>query len=445
MTFNDLNLNKPILKALAEMNLVTPTVIQERGFPVIMSGRDVVGIAQTGTGKTLAYLLPCLRQMEYSKDKLPRLLILVPTRELVMQVVTEIEKLIAYLNLTVHGVYGGKNIKTQIQELAVGHDIIVGTPGRLLDLMLNGSVKVKAIKKLVIDEVDEMLDLGFRAQINRVLDLIPSKRQNLMFSATLTEDVEILLKTFFHNPEKIEAAPTGTPLDQIEQLGYFVPNFYTKINLLKFLLDENQSFKKVLVFTASKKMADQVLENMTDYDDAIAVIHSNKSQNTRFNTVNNFHAGKLRILVATDLISRGLDITDVTHVINFDMPELQETYIHRIGRTGRADKKGIAISFITDSEKAKLLEIETFMHTEIRIASLPEDVELSDILTEEEDPRTETSNIQLKLPDIDDRGPAFHEKKEKNKKVNNKISHSTIMMKKYGKPKTRGQKKPRKK
>jgi ATP-dependent RNA helicase RhlE len=444
MTFQDLNLNKQLLKALEEMKISVPTVIQERAFSAIMSGKDVAGIAQTGTGKTLAYLLPLLRQTEFAKDRLPRILIIVPTRELVMQIVETIKELTAFSSLQVNGIYGGKNIKTQIKELAEGQDIVVGTPGRMLDLLLNGAIRPKALKKLVIDEVDEMMDLGFRPQIERVLDLLPVKRQNLMFSATITDDVQKLLATFFNNPLVIEAAPTGTPLDQIEQLKYHVPNFYTKSNLLSHLIISDKSLAKVLVFVSGKKLADQLFDEVADIGSTIAVIHSNKSQNTRFNTVNDFHAGKIRILIATDLVSRGLDISEVTHVINFDLPMMEETYIHRIGRTGRAEKSGTAISFVTEADIPFFEKIEQFMHKTVNLAPFPEEVEISTMLTEEEDPRTETANITFKQPDIIP-GGAFHEKLEKNKKVNKKVSHKFKMMQKYGKPKTRGQKKSKRK
>jgi len=222
MTFDDLNLSKPLLNALDDLGLTHPTTIQRKIFSVIMSGRDVCGIAQTGTGKTYAYLLPCLRMWSYSKDRLPQILILVPTRELVMQVAEEVKKLSAYLTLEVVGVYGGVNMKPQALAVENGCDVVVATPGRLLDLVLDGSLRLKSIKRLVIDEVDEMLNLGFRTQLNRILELLPPQRQNLMFSATITEDVEKLMDIYFTSPERVEAAPTGTPLENINQVVYLI-------------------------------------------------------------------------------------------------------------------------------------------------------------------------------------------------------------------------------
>ena len=263
LTFNDFNLSAPLLNALNDQGISIPTTIQERAISVIMSGKDMVGIAQTGTGKTLAYLLPCLRQWKYQKDKSPQILIIVPTRELVMQVVNEVEKLTKYMNVVTVGIYGGTNIKTQTKTVYQGVDVLVATPGRLFDIIMLGVMKLKAIKKLVIDEIDEMLNLGFRHQIVNILDIIPQKRQNLMFSATLTKDVELFINDYFYNPTKIEAAPSGTPLADIVQTCYKVPNYYTKINLLKLLLTED-GFNKVLVFTATKKLADQLYKEVSD-------------------------------------------------------------------------------------------------------------------------------------------------------------------------------------
>ncbi|MBS1613081.1 MAG: DEAD/DEAH box helicase [Bacteroidetes bacterium] len=441
MTFEDLNLNKPLLNALADLKYTKPTTIQHKAFPVVMSGRDVVGIAQTGTGKTLSYLLPALRQWEFSKDAVPRILVMVPTRELVTQVVETAELLSKYMSVKVVGVYGGTNIKTQMAALYGGADIVVGTPGRIFDLALNGSLKMKSIKKLVIDEVDEMLSLGFRYQLTNILTLLPQKRQNLMFSATLTDEVEALINDFFNAPEKIEAAPAGSPLENITQTAYEVPNFNTKINLLDMLLSSDAEMKKVLVFTATKKMADDVYELIAPkFEGKIGVIHSNKSQNNRFDTVEKFQDGSYRALIATDIIARGLDISEVSHVINFDVPDVPESYIHRIGRTGRADKKGISITFASPREDEFRTAIESLMKFKIPVIPNPEGLEISDVLTRDEMPNNETRNIQdkFKIPEL---GVAFHEKKAKNKKVNMHMTRAEKLKLKYGKPKKRKPKK----
>jgi len=418
VTFDDLNLNKALRTALDDLEFIYPTPIQKEAFPVIMSGRDVVGIAQTGTGKTFSYLLPILKQHKYSEKRAPSVLIIVPTRELVVQLVQEIEKLTKYMTVRFAGVYGGTNINTQKKIVYAGLDILVATPGRLLDLTLTGLLRLKSIKKLVIDEVDEMLNLGFRPQLFSVLELVNSKRQNLMFSATMTKEVDDLIDDFFNYPHKIEIVPQGTPLKQIIQRAYDVPNFYTKVNMLEYLLKNETDFTKVLVFIESKKLADKVFEKLSPiFPDQMGVMHSNKSQNYRMRTIENFENGKHRVIVATSILARGLDITDITHVINFDIPNEPEDYIHRIGRTGRKDKDGTAISFFNQAEKEFQEEIEAFMNIKISMVKMPEEVEISKIFAENEKPSiANKSHVKNKLV-MNSQG-AFHEKKEKNKKVN---------------------------
>ena len=402
------------------MAFVNPTPIQEKAFPVVMSGKDVVGIAQTGTGKTLAYLLPLLRQHTFSKQKDPRILILVPTRELVIQVVEEIQKLTAYMTVRVVGVYGGTNINNQKQLLYDGLDILVATPGRLVDLSMTGILRLKSIQKLVIDEVDEMLNLGFRPQLISLMEIIPAKRQNLMFTATLTEDVERLISDFFSNTCKIEVTPQGTPIKKITQVVYHVPNYFTKVNLLELLLIENKEYSRVLVFVNTKKTADRLFEvTEAKFPGKIGVLHSNKSQNFRINALKYFEEGVYRVLITTDLIARGLDITDVSHVINFEMAETPGDYINRMGRTGRAEKDGVTISFVTEKEVAVQKEAEAMMKTLIPVSPLPVNLVISGVFTEEESPtHLFDKNYHKSSSAIKESQGAFHEKKEKNKKIN---------------------------
>jgi len=420
-TFKDLNLTKQLINALSDIGFESPTPIQEKAFPVIMSGKDAVGIAQTGTGKTFAYLLPILRQLTFSEQRQPRVLIVVPTRELVVQVVDEVAKLSTYMQARCVGVYGGGNINIQKQKVYDGVDILVATPGRLIDLTLSRTLQFNSIQKLVIDEVDEMLNLGFRSQLIKILDILPEKRQNLMFSATLNEDVEMMIDNYFYKPEYIELISRGTPLEKIIQQAYHVPNFYTKVNLLEFLLQTEKQFTKVLLFVKNKKIADDIYKELEgEFAEDIGVIHSNKSQPQRFSAVKKFDEGTHRLLIATDVIARGLDLKDVTHVINFDMPSKEaSTYIHRIGRTGRADKTGIAISFITKKDTEMQKEIETLMKKKLVILDMPEAVEISENLTQDEKPVTRDKSLK-KLPSTAQfsGGGAFHEKKDKNKKVN---------------------------
>ncbi len=442
MEFSELNLSKPLLAALSDLDYVHPTSIQQKAFSVIMSGRDVCGIAQTGTGKTFAYLLPCLRLLTFSKTRSPQLLVIVPTRELVVQVVEAVRQLTTYMTLETVGVYGGVNTNTQRIALEDGADIVVATPGRLYDLVLSGSLKMNAVKKLVIDEVDEMLNLGFRTQLKNILNLLPRKRQNLLFSATITQEVEALTEEYFNDPIRIEAAPTGTPVENIDQRGYEVPNFHTKANLLEFLLTHDPDMNKVLVFVATKRLADELYERLAPkFPGRAGVIHSNKDQNHRFNTVNQFQQGNYDFVIATDIIARGIDIAEVSHVINFDTPDIPENYIHRIGRTGRADKKGISITFIREEEKENLARIEALMNKKIPLLPLPEGLEISEVLTAEEMPTVYSKVLPLAQPAKGQSGGAFHEKSDKNKKVNVKVRHADKMQKKYGRPLKRGAKK----
>jgi len=434
MSFTDLNLNKPLLQALEDLGFSTPTTIQQKAFAPIMAGKDVLGIAQTGTGKTLAYLIPMIRLWQFSKKKNPELLILVPTRELVMQVVEQFQEIAKYTNLIAVGTYGGANIKSQMAEIAKGADVVVGTPGRLNDLIMNRTISSKLVKRLVIDEVDEMLKLGFRAEIKNLLDLLPDRRQTMMFSATITEDIDALVTKEFSRAERIETAATGTPLSSIKQVAYRTPNFNTKINFLAFLLKKDKAMKKVLVFAGNKRVADAVNRELEfQFPNQVAVIHGNKSQNTRFKTVDQFESGECRVLIASDLIARGLDVTEVSHVINVNIPDAPEDYIHRIGRTGRADKKGVAISMFTETEKEQMMAIEALMGKKISIAKMPDEVEVSTILTSEEEKKPGMKIIQVRQPKVADRGLAFHDKKNKNKKVPIKVSREDKKRLKLGK------------
>jgi ATP-dependent RNA helicase RhlE len=436
MTFRDLNLKKPIWNALDDLGYETPTTIQAASFNVMMSGKDTIGIAQTGTGKTLAYLLPCLCMWKFSKEPHPQILIIVPTRELVAQVVSEVEKLTPYMNVAVGGVYGGANMSTQAAMVLQGLDILVGTPGRVLDLAASGSLQLKHIKKVVIDEVDETLSLGFRPQLLRIFEFLPSKKQHMVFSATLSEEVAAFLGDYLTAPVRIEAARAGSPLEKIDQVAYKVENFLSKVALLQHLLDNAPENSKTLVFVSSRSLADRLYEAIEPaYVESLGIIHSNKAQNFRFNTVQQFQSAEISILIATDLIARGIDVTDVSHVINFDLPDSPENYIHRIGRTGRADKNGEAITFVAQKDLAQLATIEALMQKQLDFTDVPEEVECTDELLEFEKPKLAVPGKLLKLPTRENVGASFHEKKAKNKKVNVRYDHKKAMQEKYGKPK----------
>ncbi|MDP2685706.1 MAG: DEAD/DEAH box helicase [Aequorivita sp.] len=437
-SFNELNISKQLQYAIADLGFEKPTPIQAQSFSVIMSGTDMVGIAQTGTGKTFAYMLPILQDMKFLKQVHPRVMVLVPTRELVLQVVEEIEKFGKYSSIRVLGVYGGTNINNQKEAVAQGTDIIVATPGRLYDLIISRAIQLKSIKKVVIDEVDVMLDLGFRFQLTNILELLPAKRQNIMFSATMTEDVNLFIHDFFVAPATVSVAVSGTPLENITQYTYAVPNFYTKVNLLLHILKDEKVFRKTLVFVPNKKSADMVFDLLDEFfGSEVAVIHSNKTQNYRIRSIENFNAGKTRILVTTDVMARGLDLDQISHVINFDVPNFPENYMHRIGRTGRAEQEGTAILLYTEKEKDAKIAIETLMDLEIEVLDFPAEVEVSERLTFDEQPQV----IEINNPNnMEEVGPAFHEKKEKNLKENQGGSYKRIIKQKYKKPKTRGDK-----
>ena len=438
--FNEINLNKQLKNAIEDLGFVNQTPIQEQTFSRILAGKDLVGVAQTGTGKTIAYCLPLLQELSYSKQNNPRILILVPTRELVAQVAETLKELTKYTTCRIVGVYGGTNMNTQKIWLQDGADIVVATPGRLYDLALCRALQLKDIKKIVIDEVDVMLDLGFRFQLTNIFELLPTKKQNIMFSATMTEDVEDIIDSFFSEAEKVQIALSGTPLDNIAQTKYAVANYYTKENLLAHILQDKEQMRKVLVFVSSKKIADRLYESMSEfYISDLAVIHSNKSQNYRFRSINQYDEGKVRILIATDVIARGLDLEKISHVINFDTPTFPENYMHRIGRTGRAEEEGKSILFYTEREEYYTDKIEELMGMKIDKLAIPEQVEKTQELTDEEH-RENGKNVNRNHKKVERENSGFHEKSAKNQQVNDRDQWRKARAKKYKKPITRGDK-----
>jgi len=439
-SFENFNLSKPLNNAVIDLEFDKPTPIQSKAFPVIRSGKDMVGIAQTGTGKTFAYLLPLLHELKFSKQLNPRILILVPTRELVLQLVENIQRLTTYMNIRSLGVYGGTNINTQKQAVAQGTDILVATPGRLYDLAVSGVLQLKGIKKLVIDEVDIMMDLGFRPQLTNIFDLLKERRQNIMFSATMTDEIDVLIDDFFIAPTKISIAVSGTSLDNIAQSCYKVPNFYTKANLLTHILKDKDEFSKVLVFVSSKKNADLLFETLQDdMKSESCVIHSNKTQNYRIRSIQQFDQGKNRVLISTDVMARGLDLDRISHVINYDTPHFPENYMHRIGRTGRAEEEGKTILFYTAKEKEYKRAIEELMSSKIPVLDFPKEVEISQELIPEERPQVIDSKNHNRNSSNVVRGPSFHEKSKKNIKKNSG-GKAGLTRKKYKKPQKKGDK-----
>ena len=412
-SWEQLKLNPQLLKAIAEVGFEHPTEIQQKVIPLALGGQAVIGIAQTGTGKTAAYVLPILRKINFAQGKEPRALVLAPTKELVVQIAEHTRALAKFTDLRVEALYGGVGPKTQIESLHAGVDILIATPGRFMEIYLRNEIAVKQIKILVLDEADRMMDMGFMHQLRKIFEVIPSKRQNLLFSATFPAKVEKLADEFLEFPTRVEVSPPATPAVQVNQELFHVPNLKTKIHLLESLLKDRGEFKRVLIFTRTKDSANDVFKFINRRQLGPArVIHSNKGQNSRINAMNEFKEGNLRVLVSTDVSSRGIDVADVSHVINFEVPMLYEDYIHRIGRTGRAFKTGKAITFVNDAERYHIKKIEDLMREKIRVSEFPEGVEV------EATPLAETQQIakeidrQKRYEDPEFRG-AFHERKKK--------------------------------
>lgn len=416
MAFKDLNISKQILMALEEAGFEQPTPIQEKAFSVIRSGKDMIGIAQTGTGKTLAYLIPLLMKLHYAQGNYPRALIIVPTRELVVQVCESVELLAEFMDIRCIGIYGGTNIRTQQAAVYEGVDLLVATPGRFMDIYMNGIIRTGQIKTVVVDEADRLMDLGFMPQLRSILEVIPEKHQTLLFSATFSSTIDDMAREFLSvDPVRVETAAQATLVEFVTQVKYEVPNIATKINLLKLLLEDKEEFCRVMVFTETKKNADRIVEKLGDYWKAeLSVLHSNKAQNSRLNALRAFKEGRTRILVSSDVAARGIDVQDVSHVINFDIPSIPEEYVHRVGRTARAGKEGAAISFIAEKEETKFEEIEKLIHQQIPLTELPANLEISDLLMDEE--KVQTANIVYQRGKLQG-GGAFHAKSAKNNKT----------------------------
>jgi ATP-dependent RNA helicase RhlE len=440
-TFENLKLKKQLKNAIADLGIEKLTPIQQESYSSILGGSDFVGIAQTGTGKTFAYLLPILQELKFSDQQHPRVLILAPTRELVIQIVKEIEKLTPYLSIRVAGVYGGSsNIKTQKKAVNDGLDIVVGTPRRLYDLVLANVLRLKTIKKLVIDEVDIMLDFGYKTQLKNIFDHLPDKRQNILFSATMTTYVDQLTDDFLINPTKKTISISGTPLDNIDQESYAVPNFYTKANLLNLLLQDKEEYNKVLIFVGTKINADRLSE-ILEFESEVSTIHSSKEQNYRTKSIEKFENGTSRILIATDVIARGIDIDKISTVISFDTPFYPENYIHRIGRTGRAEQQGKAILFYSEKESVLKDEIEGLMNYTIPITELPAELEISRQLTPEEKDKPIDLDAQLLNKNDSEARPSTQKKSAKNsKEKTKKVPYKTVLKQRFKKPIRRGDK-----
>ncbi len=359
MTFSDFKLTKSVQKAVDEIGFTVPTPIQEQAIPVIKSGQDMVGITQTGTGKTAAYLLPILTKLVKAEDVDPRVVILVPTRELSIQVGEDIEELAQFTNIRNAAVYGGIGWTKHAELITQGIDILVATPGRLLDLYQHNVLSLKKIKTLVIDEADRMLDMGFMPQLRRIFEILPMRKQNLLFSATFNEKVEAIAQEFLALPVRIEVAPSATPVELVKQYVYHVPNYRTKLSLVAWMLQDEETFKKVLIFCKTKVAAEGVFKVITRKSEGEKrILHSNKAQSSRINSITGFKNDEVRILISTDVSARGIDASKVSHVINFDVPADYDDYIHRIGRTARAGNHVMPLPCSTQPRSGIFFELK---------------------------------------------------------------------------------------
>jgi ATP-dependent RNA helicase RhlE len=370
LLFKDLKIIEPILRALNEEGYLAPTPIQEQAIPLILEGKDILGCAQTGTGKTAAFAIPMLQLLSKSHVFKPgerkiRALILTPTRELAIQIEESFKAYGKHLRLSHLVIFGGVNQLPQTKALDRGVDILVATPGRLLDLMSQGFVNLKDIELFVLDEADRMLDMGFVHDVKKVITKLPLKKQTLFFSATMPTEIQSLANAILVNPQKIEVTPVSSTADTIAQQLFYVEKGNKKM-LLSFIL-QNSSIKSALVFTRTKHGADKVVKDLVRLGIKAEAIHGNKSQNARQRALGNFKDGSTRVLVATDIAARGIDVDELSHVINFELPNVPETYVHRIGRTGRAGLSGTAFSFCEAEELTYLKDIQKLIGKNLEI------------------------------------------------------------------------------
>ena len=414
--FEKFNFNKQLTEAIKLQNWTQPTPIQDKAIPLAKAGKDILGIAQTGTGKTGAFLLPLMSKLHYPQGEHTRALVLAPTKELITQISIHFQALNTEIKFRSVVLVGGIGISQQLKDLKAGNDIVFATPGRFLEMYQTNEWKLKEIKTLVIDEADRMMDMGFMPQIRKILEVIPSKRQNLLFSATFSGIVEELAAEFLEFPERVEATEQATVATTIDQKIYRTPNFQTKLNLLLDQLKQLPEEESAMVFVKTKKHATDIskfLDRKLPFP--VSFLHANKGTNTRIAALNALHTKEVRVLVSTDVAARGLDISSVGFVVNFDLPIKYEEYVHRIGRTGRANRLGKAISFVDPSEEIHLERIEKMIRMGISVALVPEKLLVTDTPYEESQEILKKLDNQKKKADPEFKG-AFHEKKLKNQK-----------------------------
>ena len=412
LAFENFAINKNILSGLAEAGFTEATPIQERSIKPILAGQQVVGIAQTGTGKTAAFAIPILMKLNYAQGNTIRALIIEPTRELAMQTASHLKLLGKFTGLRIAAIYGGTGSLEQKKLIEEGLDILVATPGRLHELYIEGVLNFKKIEVFVIDEADKMMDMGFIRAIHQLLEVLPRKKQCLLFSATMTARVEKLYHDFMEFPLLIEASPQATPAELVQQVLFTLPNFKTKINFLLYLLTSSSDFSKTIIFCKTKVSANQIFKFLSRKlgEEKLRVIHGNKDQNSRINAMQELREGQASCLVATDVAARGIDIPEIGCVINFDVPLVAEDYVHRIGRTGRAGSNGKSITFCTPSELYYVTLIEKLIRQKISLELLPNAVIIEATPYAEQQLQDREIDMQRKKDDPTFKG-AFHEKK----------------------------------
>ena len=413
MTFAELKVTRQYLDALGDMGIVEPTEIQSKAIPRIRAGQDVIGIAQTGTGKTLAFLLPVMAMLSHAQGKGPRCVILTPAKELALQIADVAKRLAAHTDLRVEVVYGGVGHRAQQERMESGTDLVVATPGRFMELYLRNAFVTKNIEHLVLDEADRMMDLGFMPQLRKLLEILPNKRQNLLFSATYPPKTEEMAGEFLLWPTRVEASPQSTPVETITQSAFRAPNFGTKLNLLVEILGRDDAPEQALIFVREKDQAERIGQAIHDgVSWSVKTLHANKGQNSRINAMEDFKSGELRYLVATDVASRGIDVPQLDLVVNVTVPRDPHDYIHRIGRTGRAKRKGQAITLVDPSEKAALLRVEELLGVPLNFKPVPDGV--AEVATPKWEAQAMARSIDREKRKADPtfKG-AFHEKKRK--------------------------------
>lgn len=413
--FRKLRITRQFIDALERMNIHEPTEIQRKAIPPAISGQDVLGIAQTGSGKTLAFLLPLVMKIKQAGDGRPQALVMAPSKELALQIYDVLISLSSTTDIRSVCLYGGVGKTNQINALEAGCEIIVATPGRFLDLYSYGHINLKTVKTLVLDEADRLMEMGFWGQLKGLLEVIPVKRQNLLFSATFPERVQGMADEFLEFPTRVEGTQKEKPVEKLDQRWMRVENFRSKLNLLLYLLQKDE-WSRVIVFCRTKDSATRVANFLARKEIGdVRVLHANKAQNTRINAMEDFRKGEVRVLVTTDVTSRGIDVANVSHVVNFEVPKIPEDYLHRVGRTARIHHEGMALSLANKAEELLIKKIESYLGEFIPLEEWPDGVEIGEFLPGEKK-EIERDLDQLKQKENPDYKGAFHKRTKKKKR-----------------------------